>query len=139
MKAPHFSPGVTARVQLPLRMTTGAGPLWKSASMEDLFADIPTTTTATTQPEHSPVGHRLAMLQREIEARLQRNQRIAQGLDLATDVSALPAADTKSTPEQCMPLPEACTTPGSTGQQPQSEIDKERVLTAFLERAVMSC
>ena len=138
MQTPYSSPGVAARVQ-PLQMNAGGGPLRKGASMKDLFADIPITAAAATQSEHSPVAHRLAMLQREIEARLQRNLRIAKDLDLATDMSALPDADTNIRTEQRMPLTEVCTTPGSTGQEPQSEIDKERALTAFLERAVMSC
>jgi hypothetical protein len=63
----------------------------------------------------------LARLQRDIDARMERNRRLAEGgapMDAAlhTDTAASPTAGT-----------------------PPSEIDRERELTAFMERTVMSC
>lgn len=121
-QAPRFSPGVTARVQLP-SSSAAAGSPSSGAGMADLFTGVPSSADESARCERAGAARRLALLQQDIEARLQSNERLAQGLG---DVSLSPGAHVsgeQQTPER----------------QPQSEIDKERALTAFLERAVMSC
>ena len=123
IQAPSFSPGITARVQLP-RSFPAAAPSTSGDDMADLFAGVPSSADDAARWERANAARKLAMLQQDIEARLQHNERLAQGFD-----SACVSPAVSSTPEQ--------QTPASMEQQ--SEIDKERALTAFLERAVMSC
>lgn len=110
--------------------------------MADLFADVPSSAGSAVERGRAAAAARLAALQQDIEARLELKRRLVeQGCG---GVPGTPAADASTSEPR---TPAAMQTPASSGSgvlvgtsaEQYSEIDKERALTAFLERAVMSC
>ncbi len=106
--------------------------------MADLFAGVPGSAGNAAGRERGAAAAQLAALQLDIEARLARSRRlVAQGSD---GVPATPPDADVSTPAPAVvqSSPSSGALPGTAAEQ-CSEVDQERALTAFLERAVMSC
>ena len=102
-------------------------------SLDEVFASVP-ASTAHTQGQQA-ITQRLADLQRNIDARMERNKRLSEGGAVLEDVAGIRAGTTEAPGLSSAAVSPATPAPGAL----LTELEREKEVTAFLERAVMSC
>lgn len=119
-------------------------PLSLDERLGDLFADAPLGVSPGEKVQIES-EQRLSALQRDIEARLEANRRLAEGsfVPMVPSAGMLPAAAGLGS-EPLSKEHEDGGTPGTVSGENgrlsdrQTELEKQRALTAFLEQAVLS-
>ena len=121
----------------------------RGASLDEAFADVPAAAAESPGRVAAETAHRQQLLERDIAARAERNRRLAEGTCLPDEG---PGGESFRTPPRggsSLAAPQFSNTmleagvaggvdPAASAVSP-GELERERELTSFLERAVMSC